>query len=76
MICFPATGFLSASRPPISSPPRHRPYRRRRRLAAQVSALSHDIDHPGVSSNFLIATRDPLATQFNDSSVLENHHIR
>lgn len=29
----------------------------------------------GVNNNFLIATRDPLALTYNDSSVLENRHI-
>ena len=29
----------------------------------------------GVNNNFLIATRDPLARTYNDSSVLENRHI-
>ena len=28
-----------------------------------------------MNNNFLIATRDPLARTYNDSSVLENRHI-
>ena len=40
-----------------------------------MAALAHDLDHPGVSNAFLVNTRDPLATVYNDSSVLENAHV-
>eukprot|EP00727_Mastigamoeba_balamuthi_P009908 m51a1_g554 putative 3 -cyclic-nucleotide phosphodiesterase rega (668) ;mRNA; f:456763-459255 len=40
-----------------------------------VSAVFHDVDHPGTNNNFQIATSSPLAMQFNDRSVLENHHL-
>jgi hypothetical protein len=43
-------------------------------LASILAALGHDVSHPGVTSRYLITTRDPLAIQFNDSSVLENMH--
>ncbi|OMJ68339.1 hypothetical protein SteCoe_34247 [Stentor coeruleus] len=43
-------------------------------LACIISGLAHDIGHPGVTSRYLIQTRDPLAIQFNDISVLENMH--
>ena len=43
-------------------------------LASILAALGHDVAHPGVTSRYLITTRDSLAIQFNDSSVLENMH--
>ena len=39
-----------------------------------VSALCHDLEHPGVSNTFLVSSRSDLATLYNDRSVLENHH--
>jgi len=44
-------------------------------LAAIVSALIHDIDHPGVNNNFEVNRRSELALLYNDVSVLENHHL-
>lgn len=43
-------------------------------LACIISGIAHDVGHPGVTSRYLIQTRDPLALQFNDISVLENMH--
>ena len=43
-------------------------------LAAITSALCHDIDHPGVSNEHLIASGSGLALLYNDRAVLENHH--
>jgi len=43
-------------------------------LAAIVAAAVHDIDHPGLNNNFLVATADEKAVVYNDISVLENHH--
>eukprot|EP00760_Papus_ankaliazontas_P001295 PhM_4_TR10440/c0_g1_i1/m.96374/K13293/PDE4; cAMP-specific phosphodiesterase 4 len=45
-------------------------------VALLIAAIIHDVEHPGVSNQFLIATEDDLALQYNDSSVLENHHLR
>ena len=39
-----------------------------------LSALAHDCDHPGVSNNYLISTKSPLAVTHNDDAVLERHH--
>lgn len=39
-----------------------------------IAAIIHDVDHPGVSNNFLIATLNPMTLLYNDKSVLENHH--
>jgi len=44
-------------------------------FALLVAALVHDMDHPGVTNAYLIATRDPLALMYNDESVLENLHL-
>ena len=43
-------------------------------LCLLVAAIAHDLHHPGVSNNFLVATRHDLAKLYNDRSVLENHH--
>ncbi|XP_077580141.1 3',5'-cyclic-AMP phosphodiesterase 4C isoform X3 [Stigmatopora nigra] len=44
-------------------------------LAALFASAIHDVDHPGVSNQFLISTNSELALMYNDSSVLENHHL-
>ena len=43
-------------------------------LSLLIAALGHDVDHPGVSNAFLVASNSPLALCYNDESVLENHH--
>ncbi|XP_029562501.1 cAMP-specific 3',5'-cyclic phosphodiesterase 4D isoform X5 [Salmo trutta] len=44
-------------------------------MAALFSSAIHDVDHPGVSNQFLINTNSELALMYNDTSVLENHHL-
>ncbi|KAH7963258.1 hypothetical protein HPB52_020348 [Rhipicephalus sanguineus] len=39
-----------------------------------LSAVIHDVDHPGRSTPFLCNSQDPLAILYNDRSVLETHH--
>lgn len=38
-------------------------------LCLLIAALGHDIDHPGVSNAFLVASGAPLALLYNDISV-------
>lgn len=44
-------------------------------MAALVAAAVHDVEHPGVTNLYLISIRHELAIMYNDSSVLENHHV-
>ncbi|NXH42342.1 PDE4D phosphodiesterase, partial [Dicaeum eximium] len=44
-------------------------------MAAIFASAIHDVDHPGVSNQFLINTNSELALMYNDESVLENHHL-
>jgi len=44
-------------------------------LAAIFAAAIHDVDHPGVTNQFLVNSSSDLALMYNDESVLENHHL-
>ncbi|MCJ1287486.1 3',5'-cyclic-nucleotide phosphodiesterase [Xylographa opegraphella] len=43
-------------------------------LTLLISAIGHDVGHPGVNNAFLVALRAPLAQLYNDNSVLEAFH--
>lgn len=44
-------------------------------LAAIFACAIHDVDHPGLTNQYLINTSSELALMYNDESVLENHHL-
>lgn len=44
-------------------------------FALLLSAIIHDVDHPGTTNNFQVNSRSDLALLYNDHSVLENHHL-
>ena len=43
-------------------------------LVLLISAIGHDVGHPGVNNAFLVALKAPLAQLYNDNSVLEAFH--
>ena len=43
-------------------------------LGMIVSAMGHDLGHPGLNNNYLINASSDLAITYNDSSCLENFH--
>ena len=43
-------------------------------LMLLVSAIGHDVGHPGVNNMFLVKLKAPLAQLYNDQSVLESFH--
>jgi hypothetical protein len=43
-------------------------------LGMCVSAMGHDLGHPGLNNNFHINNSSDLAITYNDASVLENFH--
>ncbi|GFY52051.1 cAMP-specific 3',5'-cyclic phosphodiesterase 7B [Trichonephila inaurata madagascariensis] len=45
-------------------------------MASVIAAVAHDLDHPGVTQAFLVATSNHLVNLYHNSSVLENHHWR
>ena len=43
-------------------------------LTLLISAIGHDVGHPGVNNMFLVQLNAPLAQLYNDKSVLEAFH--
>jgi hypothetical protein len=43
-------------------------------LTLLISAIGHDVGHPGVNNGFLVVLNAPLAQLYNDRSVLESFH--
>lgn len=44
-------------------------------FALIISCAIHDVDHPGVANSFLVASSHPIAILYNDTAVLESHHV-
>jgi len=44
-------------------------------FTALFAAAIHDVDHPGVTNQYLINSSSELALMYNDESVLENHSL-
>jgi len=44
------------------------------RFGLLVSAVCHDVGHPGLNNSFLVETSHELALQYNDKSPLEHMH--
>jgi len=44
------------------------------KFACVISAIAHDIDHPGINNSYEIKYSEPLSIIYNNKSVLENHH--
>lgn len=43
-------------------------------LTLLITAIGHDVGHPGVNNGFLATLNAPLAQLYNDRSVLESFH--
>jgi 3',5'-cyclic-nucleotide phosphodiesterase len=43
-------------------------------LTLLITAIGHDVGHPGVNNAFLVKLNAPLAQLYNDRSVLESFH--
>ena len=44
-------------------------------LAAIFAAAIHDVDHGGLTNQYLVNSSSELAIMYNDESVLEQHHL-
>jgi len=45
------------------------------KISLLLCMLCHDLEHPGLSNGFQINSCSPLAKLYNNTSVLENHHL-
>lgn len=44
-------------------------------MAALTAGIIHEFQHPGVNNDFLVNMQHKKAIRYNDSSVLEKHHL-
>ncbi|KAA0186855.1 Phosphodiesterase [Fasciolopsis buskii] len=44
-------------------------------VAMLLAAVVHDLNHPGRTNPFLVNSNNPLAILYNDTAVLESHHV-
>ncbi|KAJ3218745.1 High affinity cAMP-specific 3',5'-cyclic phosphodiesterase 7A [Dinochytrium kinnereticum] len=49
-------------------------YTKIEKLSGIISAIGHDIDHPGYNNQFLVKSRHPMAMMYSDTSINEFHH--
>ncbi|KAJ2984927.1 hypothetical protein NUW58_g5805 [Xylaria curta] len=68
---YPHTPHFSPTTPKSPIPSMLEPFEA---LTLLVSAIGHDVGHPGVNNGFLIVLNAPLAQLYNDRSVLESFH--
>jgi len=40
-----------------------------------IAAFIHDFEHPGVTNQFLVRVKHPIAIRYSDKAPLENHHV-
>jgi hypothetical protein len=66
-----ANGLLSQARPKSPVADLLRPFEA---LTLLITAIGHDVGHPGVNNGFLVTLNAPLAQLYNDRSVLESFH--
>jgi 3',5'-cyclic-nucleotide phosphodiesterase len=63
-----------STRPSKSSSPLAKLLRPFDALTLLITAIGHDVGHPGVNNAFLVVLKAPLAQLYNDRSVLESFH--
>eukprot|EP00931_Biecheleriopsis_adriatica_P023524 TRINITY_DN14841_c0_g1_i1.p1 TRINITY_DN14841_c0_g1~~TRINITY_DN14841_c0_g1_i1.p1 ORF type:complete len:747 (+),score=193.08 TRINITY_DN14841_c0_g1_i1:50-2290(+) len=44
-------------------------------MACLLAAAVHDLEHQGLSNDFLVKTADERAQRYNDQHINENHHV-
>lgn len=68
---YPASQAPGAARPVSAIASLIRPFEA---LTLLITAIGHDVGHPGVNNAFLVNLKAPLAQLYNDRSVLESFH--
>ena len=61
-------------RPAVCARAPHAPLSRLPAAPCRLAQVVHDYGHVGLTNDFLAATSDPLAVQYNDHAPLENYH--